>query len=154
MLPIPAQVIRFSLALWVGGTLLVVLAAPIVFGRIASRDIAGAVFGEILRRFEAVKHVLSLALVVAVFVRLEQQREIAGPGVVEAIAIFAAIATNVYLAMVVRPRMNYFRMKVGSFDAASPEDPWRKRFDRLHRRSTRVLVIGWIAAAVALLLGP
>ncbi len=154
MLEVSAQVIRFSLALWVGGTLLVILAAPVVFRQIASRDTAGAVFGEVLRRFEAVKHVLSLLLVVSVFVRLEQQRELAGSGVVEAIAIFVAVATNVYLAMVLRPRLNYFRMKVGSFDAALPDDPWRLRFDRLHRRSTRVLVLGWIAAAVALALGP
>ncbi len=154
MLEVSAQVIRFSLALWVGGSLLVVLAAPVVFRQIASRDTAGAVFGEVLRRFEAVKHVLSLLLVVSVFVRLEQQRELAGSGVVEAIAIFVAVATNVYLAMVLRPRLNYFRMKVGSFDAALPDDPWRLRFDRLHRRSTRVLVLGWIAAAVALALGP
>jgi len=46
--------------------------------------------------------------------------------------------------------MNYFRMKVGSFDEVPPENPWRVRFDRLHRRSVRVLVLGWIAAAVAL----
>ena len=58
-----------------------------------------------------------------------------------------AVATNVYLSMVLRPRMNYFRMKVGSFDAAAPDDPFRRRFDALHRRSTRVLTLGWIAAA-------
>jgi uncharacterized membrane protein len=153
MLEVSAQVIRLSLALWVGGTFLVVLSAPVVFRQIASRDTAGAVFGEILRRFEAVKHVLSLLLVISVFVRLEQQRELAGSRVVEAIAIFVAVATNVYLAMVLRPRLNYFRMKVGSFDATLPDDPWRLRFDRLHKRSTRVLVLGWIAAAVALALG-
>jgi hypothetical protein len=154
MLEVSAKVIRFSLALWVGGTLLAVLAAPVVFRQIASRDTAGAVFGEILRRFEAVKHGLSMTLVISVFVRLEQQRELAGSDVVGAIAIFVAVATNVYLAMVLRPRLNYFRMKVGSFDAALPDDPWRLRFDRLHRRSTRVLVLGWIAAAVALALAP
>ena len=153
MLPLAAQVIRFSLALWVGGTLVVVMAAPVLFRQIPSRDLAGAVFGEVLRRFEAVKHALSLALVIAVFVRLERQRELAGPGAVAAIAIFLAVATNVYLAMVLRPRLNYFRRKVGSFDAAAPEDPWRLRFDRLHRRSTKILVLGWIAAAVALALG-
>lgn len=154
MLQISAQVIRFCLALWVGGTLVAVLSAPVVFRRIASRDTAGVVFGEILRRFEAVKHVLSLAMVVAVFLQLERTGGFAGQSVVASIAIFVAVASNVYLAMVVRPRLNYFRMKVGSFDAAAPEDPWRKRFDRLHRRSTRVLVIGWIAAAVALAFGP
>jgi len=146
----PAQVIRFCLALWVGGTLLVVVAAPVVFRTIPSRDTAGEVFGEILRRFEAVKQGLSLLLVVAIFFQLEQTRGFAGQSRVAGIAAFLAVATNVYLAMVLRPRMNYFRMKVGSFDDAAPDNPWRRRFDRLHRRSTRVLVLGWIAAAVAL----
>ena len=50
--------------------------------------------------------------------------------------------------------MNYFRMKVGSFDAAGPDDPWRKKFDRLHRRSTRVFMLGALAAAVALWFRP
>src|SRR6476661_5261584 len=126
----------------------------LLFGRIPSRDLAGEIFGELLRRFEAIKHALSLALVIAVFVRLERQRELAGPGAVAAIAIFLAVATNVYLAMVLRPRLNYFRMKVPSFDAASPQDPWRLRFDALHRRSVRILVFGWLAAAVALALAP
>jgi hypothetical protein len=150
--PATALVIRFALALWVGGTLLVVLAAPVVFGKIASRDTAGDVFGEILRRFEAVKQILSLALVIAVFVGLEQRGGADRREMVGIVAIFVAVATNVYLSMVLRPRMNYFRMKVGSFDAAAPDDPFRRRFDALHRRSTRVLTLGWLAAAVALAL--
>ena len=154
MIGVSSQIIRFSLALWVGGTLLVVLAAPVIFRTIGSRDLAGGTFGEILRRFEAVKHVLSLLLVVAIFVQLEQTRGFAGQSRVSGIAAFVAVATNVYLAMVLRPRMNYFRMKVGSFDKAAADDPWRKRFDSLHRRSTRILVLGWIAAAVALAFGP
>jgi uncharacterized protein DUF4149 len=146
--------IRFSLALWVGGTLVVALAAPVVFRRIASRDTAGDVFGEILRRFEAVKHFLSLVLVIAVFVELEQTRGFAGQSVAAGIAIFLAVASNVYLSMVVRPRLGYLRMKVGSFDRAAADDPWKTRFDRLHKRSSRVLTLGWIAAAVALALVP
>src|SRR5438105_4096189 len=142
MLFAAALVIRLCLALWVGGTLVVVMAAPVLFRRILSRDLAGEVFGEILRRFEAVKHVLSLLLVIAVFVRLEQQRELAGAGAAAAIAIFLAVATNVYLAMVLRPRLNYFRMKVGSFDTAGPDNPFKLRFDRLHKRSSRILVLG------------
>jgi hypothetical protein len=154
MIQIASQVIRFSLALWVGGTLLVVLAAPVIFGFIESKDKAGEVFGEILRRFEAVKHVLSLLLVIGIFVQLEQTRGFAGQSRGAGIAAFIAVATNVYLAMVLRPRMNYFRMKVGSFDKAAPDDPWRKRFDALHKRSTRILVLGWLASAVALAFGP
>lgn len=149
-----SQLIRFSLALWVGGSVLVVLAAPVLFRTVASRDQAGTVFGEILRRFEAVKQVLSLALVIGVFVELERAGSLAGPAVVSGIAIFVAVATNVYLSMVVRPRMNYFRMKVGSFDAAGLDDPWRKKFDRLHRRSSRIFVLGALAGAVALWFRP
>ena len=149
-----ALTIRLSLALWVGGTLLVSIAAPAIFRAVASRDAAGNLFGQILRRFEAVKHILSLALVLAVFVELEQGGRPSTGAIVSRVAVFLAIATNVYLAMVVRPRLDYTRMKVGSFDAAPPTDPWRQRFDRLHRCSVRVLLGGWIAAAVGLALGP
>ncbi|MDQ6893897.1 MAG: DUF4149 domain-containing protein [Acidobacteriota bacterium] len=150
MADVVSQLIRFSLAVWVGGSVLVAMAAPVVFRTVTSRDQAGAVFGEILRRFEAVKQLLSLVLVIGVFVELERGGGLAGPAVISGIGIFVAVATNVYLAMVVRPRMNYFRMKVGSFDEAGPDDPWRKKFDRLHRRSTRVFMLGALAAAVAL----
>ena len=145
-----SQVIRFSLAIWVGGSVLVVIAAPVVFSTVTSRDQAGQVFGEILRRFEALKQLLSLALVIGVFVELERSGSLAGPAIVSGIAIFLAVASNVYLAMVLRPRLNYFRMKVGSFDAAGQDDPWRRKFDALHRRSTRIFVFGALAAAVAL----
>lgn len=154
MQDVAAQVIRFSLALWVGGTLLVVIAAPLLFRELPSRDLAGRVFGELLRRFEAVKHVLSLLLVLAVFVRLEATRSLSGRAFVAGAAIFVAVATNVYLAMVVRPRLGYMREKVGSFDDAPPDNPWRIRFNRLHVRSTWILVLGWIAALVALAAEP
>ena len=154
MLEVASQVIRFSLALWVGGTLVTVLAAPLLFREIASRDLAGRIFGELLRRFEAVKQLLSLLLVLAVFAELEITRVLGGRSFVSGAAIFVAVATNVYLAMVVRPRLGYFRMKVGSFDEAPPENPWRVRFNRLHRRSTWVLLLGWISAAVALAAHP
>jgi len=154
VLTVASQVIRFSLAFWVGGTLLVVIAAPVLFGRIRSRDAAGEIFGEILRRFEAVKHVLSLLLVTAVFFQLERTGGFAGQSVVAGIAIFLAVASNVYLSMVVRPRMNYLRVKIGSFDETPADNPWRQRFDRMHRISTRVLVIGWLSAMVGLGFGP
>jgi Mn2+/Fe2+ NRAMP family transporter len=154
LLQAAAQVIRFSLALWVGGTLVLVIAAPLLFRELPSRDLAGRIFGELLRRFEAVKHLLSLLLVLAVFVRLEITRALEGSAVVMGIGIFLAVATNVYLAMVVRPRLGYMRMKTRSFDEAPPDDPWRVRFNRLHRRSTWILMFGWVAAAVALAAQP
>jgi len=149
-----SQVIRFSRAIWVGGSVLVVIAAPVVFRTVPSRDQAGAAFGEILRRFEIVKQLLSLLLVIGVFVELERSGRLEGSAIVSGIAIFVAVATNVYLAMVLRPRMGYFGMKVGSFDAAGPDDPWRKKFDHLHQRSSRIFSLGALAAAVALWFRP
>ena len=149
---LPDLVIRFALALWVGGTVLIVMVAPVLFRGLGSRDRAGDLFDEILRRFEALKHLLSLALVIAVFVELERRGGLERDRIAPGIAIFVAVATNVYLAMVLRPRIGYFRQKIGSFDTASADDPWKARFDRLHRRSSRVLILGAIAAAVALAL--
>lgn len=148
------QVVRFSLALWVGGTLVVFLAAPLLFREIASRDLAGRIFGELLRRFEAVKQLLSLLMVLAIFVELETTRALGGRSFVMGVGVFVAVATNVYLAMVVRPRMGYLRMKTGSFDETPADNPWRLRFNRLHRRSTLVLMLGWFAAAIALAAQP
>ena len=151
----PSLIIRFSLAFWVGGTLLVVIAAPVVFGQLSSRDAAGGVFGEILRRFEIRQ---AGAVAAAGDRRLRDARARRAASRVRpssrAVAIFVAIATNVYLAMVLRPRMGYFREKVGSFDAAAADDPWRARFDRLHRRVDPGSVLGWIAAGIALALWP
>ena len=66
-----------------------------------------------------------------------------------------AIATNVYLAMVLRPRMKYFRMKVGSFDAAAPDDPWKAALrPAAPARDARSSLLGWIAAAAGLALWP
>jgi Domain of unknown function (DUF4149) len=154
LLEVVRQIVRFSLALWVGGTLVVVLAAPLLFREIASRDLAGRIFGELLRRFEAVKQLLSLLMVLAIFVELETTRALGGRSFVTGVGVFVAVATNVYLSMVVRPRMGYLRMKTGSFDEAPADNPWRVRFNRLHRRSTVVMMLGWFAAAIALAAQP
>jgi hypothetical protein len=154
VLTIVAETLRFCLAIWVGGTVLVSVAAPVVFRQVPSRDAAGAIFGEILRRFEAIKQVLSLLIVIAIFLQLEATGRLSGAAVPAGIGCFVAVATNVYLSMVVRPRMEYCRRKVGSFDAADDDNVWKRRFDVLHRRSVRVLLLGGIAAAVGLAFTP
>ncbi len=72
-----------------------------------------------------------------------------------AVAIFLAIATNVYLSMVLRPRMNYFRMKVGSFDSAAAGRSLAPALrPAAPARRPRSCVLGWIAAAAGLVLWP
>jgi hypothetical protein len=150
----PLLLLRFPLALWVGGSVLAAMAAPVIFAAVPSRETAGCAFGEILRRFEGLKHGLSLALVIGVFQGVSRAGRVEGSAVVAAIAIFLAIATNVYLSMVLRPRMGYFRKQAGSFDEIPEDDPWRRKFGHLHRRSVRVSMFGLLCAVVALWSAP
>jgi UDP-N-acetylmuramyl pentapeptide phosphotransferase/UDP-N-acetylglucosamine-1-phosphate transferase len=146
--------LRLPLAVWVGGTFAVVLAAPVVFREAPSRDLAGRIFGDILSRLEAVKHALSVLIVFGVFSAVSRSGRIDGLAAVTAVASFLAIASNVYVSMVVRPRMAYYRSKIGSFDAAPDDDPWRRKFARLHSWSTRAVSVGLLCATVALLAAP
>jgi len=142
--------IRFPLAIWVGGTVLAAAAAPRIFTLVPSRDVAGDVFGAVLERLGTIEHVLSLLLVLGVFSAVGREGRIAGRAAVTAVGIFLAIAANVYTSMVLRPRMRYYRAQAGSFDVVPEDDPWRRRFGVLHRRSSRVTMIGLACAAVAL----
>lgn len=146
--------LRLPLALWVGATFLVMIEAPVVFTRIASRETAGDVFGAVLARMEAVEHVLSVAIVFGVFSAVSREGRIAGRAAVTAVTAFLAIAANVYASMVVRPRMRYYRAQAGSFDFAPEDDPWRRRFRAAHRRATAVTAAGFVCALAALLFAP
>ena len=94
----------------------------------------------------------SLVLVLAIFVNLERGGGLAGVSVAAAVAVFLAVASNVYLAMVLRPRMNYFRMKVASFDTVGRKIRGRHGSTGCIAARRAVLVLGWIAAAAGLLL--
>jgi hypothetical protein len=145
--------LRLPLAIWVGATILAAIAAPAVFRTIPSRDLAGATFGAILQRLEAVKHVLSVVMVLGVLETVSRGN-ILPPAEISAIGIFLAIASNVYVSMVVRPRMAYFRNQAGSFDDVSEDNPWRRRFQKLHRRASVVVAAGLLLAAAALVTLP
>lgn len=148
------MLIRLPLAIWVGGTVLAAVSAPRIFSLVPSRDVAGDVFGAILGRLGAIEHALSLLLVLGVFAAVGREGRIAGRSAVTAIGIFLAIACNVYTSMVLRPRMRYYRAQAGSFDVVPEDDPWRRRFGVLHRRSSRVTKIGLACALAALLACP
>ncbi|MGH9443901.1 MAG: DUF4149 domain-containing protein [Thermoanaerobaculia bacterium] len=146
--------LRLPLAIWVGAGVLAAVAAPGVFREVPSRDLAGRVFGEILRRLEGLFHVLSAVLVIGVFTAVGREGRIVGRSAATAGGIFLAVASNVYGSMVLRPRMAYYRAQAGSFDGLSADNPWKRKFGALHRRSTRVLLAGVASAVAALLCAP
>lgn len=146
--------LRLPLAVWVGATVFAALAAPVIFREVPSRDVAGTAFGSMLRRMEVLKHALSVVLVLGVFAAVSREGRIQGRAAVTAVGIFLAVASNVYLSMVVRPKMDYCRRQAGSFDEAPNDDPWRRKFERLHSRSTRVVTAGLLCAVAALVFAP
>ena len=146
-----------ALTLWVGGLIVLGgIAAPSVFDVLAGqpvadpRGIAGAVFGETLRRF----HLLSYGCG-AVLLGAYLARAVLGPrprwfGVRAGLAI-AMLAASVYSGMIVSGRIERARADIGAPPSSlAAGDPRRVRFDHLHQLSTRLMGFN-IVAAVALL---
>lgn len=137
-----------ALTVWVGG--LVVLggiAAPSIFNVLAERHVpgdhvlAGAVFGEALRRF----HLLSYACGVVLAGTL-LTRGVLGPrpvGFAARLGIAAVmIAATLYSGLVVSSRIGAAQAAIGVAPSSLPEgDPRRVAFGRLHATSTGLLMV-------------
>jgi len=137
-----------ALALWVGGLVaLGGLAAPATFDVMAARHIpdgrvlAGAVFGEILRRF----FVASCTAAGVILLSLVMRR-ILGPkprhfGFRAGILILM-IAATVYAGVTVAGRIAALQASISVAPSSLPEsDPRRIEFGRLHMTSTALQLV-------------
>ncbi len=146
-----------ALTLWVGG--LVVLggiAAPSIFDVLArqpaadSRLLAGAIFGEVLRRF----HLLSYACG-AVLVGTLLARRVLGPRPVRfAVRLSIAClmcAAMVYSGTILSARIARAQSAIGAAPSSLPPgDPRRVAFGRLHAISTGLLALPVLGGLVLL----
>lgn len=148
-----------AIALWSGGIVaLGAVAAPAIFDTLASRGVAdaravaGAVFGETLRRFHAVSYGCAGVVIGTLLLR-----RLLGPrpsrlGIRLAISSLMAGAA-VYSGTVLAGRIERARDAAGgSPSTLAAHDPRRTEFDRLHALSTTlamvpvlggVVLIGW-----------
>jgi hypothetical protein len=137
-----------ALAVWVGGlAVLGGLAAPSIFDVIAARQVAdgrvlaGAIFGEALRRF----HLLSYACG-GVLIATLLARAVLGPrprpfGVRLILAVLM-LAASAYSGIVVSGRIERTRAEIGVAPSSVAEsDPRRAAFGRLHALSTALHAI-------------
>ena len=135
-------------ALWACG--LIVLggvAAPAIFDTLAARGaadaraLAGAVFGETLRRF----HLLSYACAGVILASL-LARGVLGPrppsfGVRVSLAI-VMLGTALYSGVILTAQIERARIEAGGAPSALREgDPRRTRFGRLHALSTVLQIV-------------
>jgi hypothetical protein len=148
----------FALTIWMGGLVaLGAVAAPAIFAVVEIRQIpdgralAGAIFGEILRRFHLVSYAcggIVLASLVARAVLGPRPRRFALRAGVAAIMLLAAA----YAGVVVTARVERLRQEIGGAPSSLREgDPRRTEFDRLHSRATALQVVPLLGGLVLLI---
>lgn len=137
-----------ALTLWVGGLLVLgLIAAPSIFDVTAARGIAdgrvvaGAIFGEALRRF----HLLSYGCGLFLFATLIA-RTVLGPRPVKLAVrlgiLIVMLAAAGYSGMVVTSEIDALRSDIGVAPSSLPDDdPRRVAFGRLHALSTALQFI-------------
>lgn len=142
-----------ALVVWLGGIVVIAaLVAPVTFGVLQAqvpaggRALAGGVMTELFRRFYLVAVTCGVVLLVS-FVA----QAVLGPrprqfAIRTAIAA-AMLAFTVYGGSVVSPRLNRLRSAVS---AASPDDPVRAQFGRLHGISTTLMLVTAVGGLVLL----
>jgi uncharacterized membrane protein len=137
-----------TLVVWIGGlAVLGTIAAPVAFDVTAARHlpdarlVAGALFGEMLRRFTLVSYGAGVILLLTLFVR-----RILGPrphrwGIRTAIASLMLLA-SAYAGVIVASRIDTVQREIGVAPSALPEgDPRRVEFGRLHGLSTALQLV-------------
>jgi hypothetical protein len=137
-----------ALVVWIGGlAVLGAIAAPVAFDVTAARHLpdarllAGALFGEMLRRFTLVSYGAGVILLLTLFAR-----RILGPrphrwGIRTAIATVMLLA-SAYAGVVVASRIETLQHEIGVAPSSLPEgDPRRVEFGRLHGLSTALQLV-------------
>jgi len=144
-------------ALWVGGLItLGAVAAPSIFDTIAARGVsdgrvlAGAIFGEALRRF----HLLEYACGATIIGSLGWRAALGPRPAYFSVRLgltFAMLAAALYSGFLLSPRIERSRIEAGGAPSALAEgDPRRAAFGRLHAVSALLQILP-VAGGLALL---
>lgn len=146
-----------ALTLWVGGGLVLgAIGAPSIFDVLAARHVAddrvlaGAIFGETLRRFHLLTYACGLVLLASLLAR-----GLLGPRPIKfavrlGIGLIMLVATA-YSGVVVSGRIARARSDIGAAVSSLPQnDPRRVVFGRLHATSTGLLMVPMIGGLLLL----
>jgi uncharacterized membrane protein len=146
-----------ALVVWLGGmAVLGVLVAPTTFEVLqaadpaAGRELAGALFGMTLARFQYVAYACGATLLVSIVVMALLGPRPSSFGVRTAI-IAMMLAVAVYSGMWVLRDIQHLQAAAGTLPSQLPAtDARRIRFDQLHVLSTRLMGVNMIGALVLL----
>lgn len=146
-----------ALVVWVGGLLVLgAIGAPSIFDVLALRQagdgrvLAGAIFGETLRRFHLLSYACGAVLLVTILARA-----VLGPRprhfAIRATLAFVMLAATAYSGLVVSARIAQAQAAIGVAPSSLPDgDPRRMQFGRLHATSTALQLIPVIGGLMLL----
>lgn len=148
-----------ALVVWVGGLLVLgAIGAPSIFDVLALRQagdgrvLAGAIFGETLRRFHLLSYACGAVLLATILARA-----VLGPRprrfAIRATLALAMLAATAYSGLVVSAQIAQAQAAIGVAVAPSslPEaDPRRAQFGRLHATSTGLQLVPVIGGLLLL----
>ena len=97
---------HLALVVWLGGILILVsLVAPTIFKTAASREEAGTIFGNIIRRFQTVQFVCMLAVLGTSMIKLKFWENATPPITIRYLLIFAMVILTVFHSSIVTRRL-------------------------------------------------
>lgn len=144
-----------ALVVWIGGLVTAgAFAAPAIFGVLGEqagpmgRVLAGATFGELLRRVLVAGEMAGVVMLVSLTVlRLLGPKPLSYG--IRAVLLGAMLLVNAYTAHVVLPEAEGLRREIAAPMATiAPDHPARARFDRLHALSTQLVTAVAVAGIV------
>ncbi|HVG39512.1 MAG TPA: DUF4149 domain-containing protein [Pyrinomonadaceae bacterium] len=140
------------IAVWLGGAVFFsFVVAPSAFAVLPARALAGLVVNRTLGVLNAGGFVISLVLLASSFLHRHLLSRRAFRAELLALALVAI--TTLIGRWVIAARLEAMRIMMGRpIDELAATDPLRVAFGKLHGYSVLVLLVGIIAAAVALLL--
>ncbi|MEZ5293460.1 MAG: hypothetical protein R2745_20425 [Vicinamibacterales bacterium] len=144
-----------ALVVWIGGLVAAgAFVAPSIFGVLqaqagaAGRVLAGATFGEVLRRILTAGEVAGAVMLVTLTVlRLLGPKPLSYG--IRVGLLGAMLLANAYTAHILLPEAESLRREISApMATVAPDDPRRVRFDLLHSRSTALVTAIALAGIV------
>uniref|UniRef100_A0A7V4XTI8 DUF4149 domain-containing protein n=1 Tax=Acidobacterium capsulatum TaxID=33075 RepID=A0A7V4XTI8_9BACT len=138
------------LILWIGGMLFFPIVAATAFGSLPDAHLAGTVTGKCLRILHQ-EGLISGVLLLILLAAAQRVRAFSHNVIAPMVLVAVMIGLTAYSQFVIIPHMETDRISAGgAIEAASPANPYRKDFDRLHALSVNVfggvLICGLVSA--------
>jgi uncharacterized membrane protein len=132
-----------AITIWVGGmAALAFIAAPAVFQTAPSREIAGRIFGLILKRFHPVMYICGAVILIAGVMRWAGSfnHHLHASQITRYLIATLMLGLSLYSGLVVSRKLDRMRARMSAgIDRVSKDDPRRIEFNNLHRLSTTLM---------------